>query len=107
MLQVTHFFGGFLVEFPKQYTLELSNVSLFLLCGARSKEYALLRNVSKLHSRGLEVASECPAVVSELVRHIFQFFDLFFKGKEIIVRKKSTFGRNKEEIIITSGLPRV
>ena len=49
MLQVTHFFGGFLVEFPKQYTLELSNVSLFLLCGARSKEYALLRNVSKLH----------------------------------------------------------
>ena len=31
--------------------------------------------------------SECPEVASELTLHIFEFFDLFFKGKEIIMRK--------------------
>ena len=31
--------------------------------------------------------SECPEVASELVRDIFEFFDLFFHGKEIIMRK--------------------
>ena len=36
---------------------------------------------------GPEGASECPEVASELVRDIFEFFDLFFQGKEIIMRK--------------------
>ena len=31
--------------------------------------------------------SECPEVASELVQDIFEFFDLFFHGKEIIMRK--------------------
>ena len=31
--------------------------------------------------------SECAEVASELVRDIFEFFDLFFQGKEIIMRK--------------------
>ena len=31
--------------------------------------------------------SECPDMASELVRDIFEFFDLFFQGKEIIMRK--------------------
>ena len=42
-----------------------------------------------------ELASECPEVASELVRDIFDFFGLFFQGKEIIMRKYY-FGRNKE-----------
>ena len=29
----------------------------------------------------------CPEVASELVRDIFEFFDLFFQRKEIIMRK--------------------
>ena len=59
--------------------------------------------IYKVASGGSEVASECPEVASELVRDIFEFFDLFFQGKKIII----TSGRNIEEIIITSGLPRV
>jgi len=35
----------------------------------------------------LKVAFGCPEVASELVRDIFEFFDLFFQGKEIIMRK--------------------
>ena len=31
--------------------------------------------------------SECPDMAAELVRDIFEFFDLFFQGKEIIMRK--------------------
>ena len=34
-----------------------------------------------------EVASESPEVASELIRDIFEFFDLSFQGKEIIMRK--------------------
>ena len=41
----------------------------------------------KVASGGPEVASECPEVALELVRDIFEFFDLFFQGKEIIMRK--------------------
>ena len=71
----------------------------------QSKGFTQLRNVSKLQSRGpeLEVASECPEVTSELVWDIFEFFDLLFQGKEIII----TSGRNKEEIILISSLPMV
>ena len=35
----------------------------------------------------LKVAFGCPEVASELVRDIFEFFDLFFHRKEIIMRK--------------------
>ena len=57
------------------------------------------REVKDLHSSGMfqscirrsEVASECPEVVSELVRDIFEFFDLFFQGKEIISMRKHYF----------------
>ena len=31
--------------------------------------------------------SECPDMASELVRDIFELFDLFFQEKEIIMRK--------------------
>ena len=41
--------------------------------------------------RRSEVASECPEVVSELVRDIFEFFDLIFQGKEIISMRKHYF----------------
>ena len=34
-----------------------------------------------------KVTSECPEVASELVRDIFEFFGLFFQGKDIIMRK--------------------
>jgi len=36
---------------------------------------------------GPEVAFKCPEVALKLVRDIFQFFNLFFQGKEIIMRK--------------------
>ena len=35
----------------------------------------------------LKVTFGCPEVASELVRDIFEFFDLFFQGKEIIMTK--------------------
>ena len=63
--------------------------------GERSKGFALFRNT--------QVAFGFPEVASELVRDIFDFFDLFFQGKEIII----TLGGKKEEIIIISGFPRV
>ena len=58
----------------------------------------LLRRSAKLRIRAAqecskfafgypEVASECPEVASELVGDIFEFFDLFFQGKETIRRK--------------------
>ena len=60
--------------------------------------YLLLRRSAKLRIRAgqecsevafgcPEVVSECSEVGSELVRDIFKFFDLFFQGKEIIMRK--------------------
>ena len=53
--------------------------------------YLLLRRSAKLRIRAgqecSEVAFGCPEVGSELVRDIFEFFDLFFQGKEIIMRK--------------------
>ena len=62
----------------------------------------LLRRSAKLRIRaaqecfkvafgGPEGASECPEVASELVRDIFEFFDLFFQGKEIISMRKHYF----------------
>ena len=38
-------------------------------------------------SGGPEVASECPELATELVRDIFEFFDLFFQPEEVIMRK--------------------
>ena len=35
-----------------------------------------------------KVAYGGPEVASELLRDIFEFFDSFFRGKEIIMRKK-------------------
>ena len=60
--------------------------------------YLLLRRSAKLRIRAgqecskvafgfPEDASKCPEVASELVRDIFEVFDLFFQGKEIIIRK--------------------
>ena len=50
------------------------------------------REVKDLRSSGMFQScnfgtAECPKVASELVRDIFEFFDLFFQGKEIIMRK--------------------
>ena len=38
--------------------------------------------IYKVASGGSEVASKCPEVLSELVRDIFEFFDLFFQGQK-------------------------
>ena len=46
--------------------------------GARSKGFATLRNVS----------SECPVVASELVRDIFEFFDLFLFLLILLAKEK-------------------
>ena len=46
-----------------------------------------LRNVSKLHSEVAKLLpGKCPKVASELVRDIFEFFDLFFQGKFVTCR---------------------
>ena len=51
----------------------------------------LIRRSAKLRIRAAQecskVAFECPEVVLELVQDIFDFFDYFFQGKEIIKKK--------------------
>ena len=50
------------------------------------------REVKDLRSLGMFQScnfgtSECPEVATELVRDICELFDLFFQGKEVIMRK--------------------
>ena len=60
-----------------------------------------LRNVSKLHSEVPKLLpGKCPKVAAELVRDIFEFFDLFISGQVCYLsacRKitSSSFGYNK------------
>ena len=61
--------------------------------------YLLVRRSAKLRIRAAQECSKdafgCPEVASELVRNVFEFFDLFFQGKEIIMRKYY-YWRNKK-----------
>ena len=59
--------------------LDLSTLMLFISARAKKR----IRSAQEC-SKG---AFGCPEVASELVRDIFEFFDLFFQGKEIIMRK--------------------
>ena len=61
-------------SFGTRLGTQVRDFSAYYLGGARSKGFKTLRNVCK--------------IASKLVRDIFEFFDLFFQGKEIIMRKK-------------------
>ena len=52
----------------------------------REVKNSLAQECFKVAFGGPEVASKCPKVASELVRDIFEFFDLFFQGKFVICR---------------------
>ena len=91
----------------------------FCLYCSNSYSYTHLVTSAEREVKRIRTAQECfkvasggPEVASELVRDISEFFDLFSQGKEIIIGNYKeeliiTFGRNKKEIGIISGLPRV
>ena len=59
----------------------------FITSAEREVKNSRAQECFKVAFGGPEVASKCPKVASELVRDIFEFFDLFLQGKEIIMRK--------------------
>jgi len=65
-----------------------SLISFYLLLRRRAKlRICAAQECSKVAFGCSEASSECPEVASELVRDIFEFFDLFFQGRKKIMRK--------------------
>ena len=58
----------------------------FITSAEREVKNSRAQECFKVAFGGPEVASKCPKVAAELVRDIFEFFDLFFQGKFVTCR---------------------